>query len=176
MSDAPARPELPELPVTLSTSRLRLVLVSPADAADMMAGRRQVRWHPDYPRRDDVDAASMVRPAGPAGPAGNADTWGPRHIVFEQQAVGSIGFYAPPVDGEVEVGFGLIEAVRGNGLMTEALAALLAQAERIAIRVRASVEPTNRPSLRLLAAAGFTDLRGSNDEGQLVMARPLASV
>ena len=25
------------------------------------------------------------------------------------------------------------------------------------------------------AAAGFTDLRGSNDEGQLVMARPLGA-
>lgn len=160
----------PDFPVVLSTTRLRLILVSHDDAADMLAGRHQPRWHPDYPRADDVDAASLVRPGAALDP------WGPRHLVWEQQAVGGIGFFGPPTDGEVEVGYGLVEAVRGHGLVAEALAALLAETDRLGVRVRASVRPTNRPSVRVLAAAGFTDLRGSTEDGQLVMARPLPVV
>ncbi len=169
MSQAPVESSgEPSLPVGLTTTRLRLILVSPDDAADMLAGRRQGRWHPDYPRRDDVDAASMVRPG--AAP----DPWGPRHLVWEQLAVGGIGFFGPPVDGEVEVGYGLVESARGHGLVTEALAALLTETDRLGVRVRASVEPTNRASIRVLAAAGFVDLRGSNEQGELVMVRPPA--
>jgi len=138
--------------------------VSADDAADMVAGRRQDRWHPDYPRRDDVDAATMVR--------GDGDLWGPRHIVLDRLAVGSIGCFGPPVDGETEVGYGLVEEARGQGLATEALTALVSETHRVGVRLRASVEPGNTASLRVLAKCGFTELRGSNEDGELVMARP----
>lgn len=146
------------------TERLRLILVSPDDAADMLAGRHQARWHPDYPRRDDVDAASLVRPDQP---------WGPRHIVLGALAVGSIGFFGPPVDGEVEVGYGLVPEVRGRGVATEALTAVLRETDLLGVAVRASVEPGNTASVRVLAKAGFTQLRGATADGELVMARPL---
>jgi len=152
------------LPDQVVSARLRLILVTPADAADMQAGRHQDRWHPDYPSRDDVDASSLVR----AG-----ETWGPRHLVADRLAVGSIGFFGAPVDGEAEVGYGLVPEARGQGYATEALRALLAESDRLGVRVRASVRPENAPSIRVLAACGFTELRGSDDEGQLVMARPL---
>jgi RimJ/RimL family protein N-acetyltransferase len=116
----------------------------------------------------------MIRADGPR------PTWGPRHIVraFDGLVVGSIGFFGPPehaADGvpEVEVGYGLVESARGHGAATEALTALLAETDRIPVRVRASVRPDNRPSIRVLAKCGFTELRGSNDEGELVMARPV---
>ena len=160
----PAPPPVPSLPAMITSDRLRLIPVTPADAADMLAGRHQSRWHPDYPRRDDVDAATMAR----AG-----DTWGPRHVVLGVQAVGSIGCFGPPVDGETEVGYGLVEAARGGGVATEALRALVAQTDLVGVRLRASVEPANRASVRVLAKCGFTELRGSNEDGQLVMARPL---
>ena len=156
----------PALPTSLASARLRLIVVTPEDAADMLAGRRQARWHPDYPRRADIDTASLVRPGGPP------DGWGPRHVVWEQLAVGGIGFFGPPVDGEVQVGGGLVGAARGHGLATEALAALLAETDRVGVRVRASVAPTDRAGVRVLAATGFTELRGSNEDGELVMARP----
>ena len=35
--------------------------------------------------------------------------------------------------------------------------------------------PDNTASLRVLAKCGFTELRGSNEDGELVMARPLRS-
>lgn len=151
------------LPERIETPRLRLILVTPADAADMVAGRHQDRWHPSYPRRDDVDAASLVR----AG-----DTWGPRHVVLGHQAVGSIGCFGPPDGGEVEVGYGLVAEVRGQGLATEALRAVIAEAAAVGVRLRASVAPDNQASLRVLARCGFTELRGSNEDGELVMARP----
>lgn len=152
------------LPALITTERLRLIPFTTADAADMLAGRRQERWHPDYPRRDDVDAATLVRAD---------DTWGPRHVVLGHLAVGSIGCFGPPVDGESEVGYGLVGAVRGAGVATEALSALAAEADLLGVRLRASVEPGNRASVRVLAKCGFTELRGSNEEGQLVMARAL---
>ena len=152
------------LPALISTDRLRLVLFTAADAADMLAGRRQERWHPAYPRHDDVDAASMVRQEG--------DPWGPRHIVLDRLAVGSIGCFGPPVESETEIGYGLVADVRGRGLATEAVQALIAAADLVGVRLRASVVPDNSASLRVLAKCGFTELRGSNEDGALVMARP----
>ncbi|MEO9322299.1 GNAT family N-acetyltransferase [Nocardioides sp. C4-1] len=150
----------------LASERLRLILVTAADAADMRAGRRQDRWHPDYPRQDDVDAAVFVRDGNP---------WGPRHVVLGMQAVGSIGFFGPPEGDppEVEVGYGLVADARGRGVATEALRCVLAETDRVGVRVRARTEPGNRAGVRVLAKAGFTDLRGSDDEGLLVMARPV---
>ncbi len=151
------------LPERIVTERLRLILVTPEDAADMRAGRRQERWHPSYPRPDDVDAASLSRPDDP---------WGPRHVVLGHQAVGTIGCFGPPDDGETEIGFGLVPEARGQRVATEALTAYAAEADRLGVRLTARVEPDNAASLRVLARCGFTELRGSTDEGELVLARP----
>lgn len=163
-----------DLPKVVTSPRLRLELVTPDEAADMLAGRRRSAWDPSYPRDDDRDAASLVRADNPH------PGWGPRHVVraFDGLVVGSIGFFGPPApaaDGvpETEVGYGLVESARGHGAATEALTALLAESDRLGVRVRASVHPDNRASLRVLARCGFTELRGSNDDGELVMARPL---
>jgi RimJ/RimL family protein N-acetyltransferase len=156
------------LPEVVATERLSLRLVTPDEAADMLAGRHRPGWHADYPRQDDRDAASMVR----AG-----ETWGPRHIVRGVTALGSIGFFGPPDPAaevpEAEVGYGLVSEARGWGFATEALLGLLAEADRARVRIRASVEPANKASIRVLAKCGFTELRGADEEGNLVMARPL---
>jgi RimJ/RimL family protein N-acetyltransferase len=41
------------------------------------------------------------------------------------------------------------------------------------VRIRASVEPENAASIRVLAKCGFTELRGTTPDGELVMVRPL---
>ena len=162
------------LPETVASARLTLRLISPEDAEGMLAGRRRVSWHPDYPRKDDQDAVALVKADDPDA------SWGPRHIVrtVDGLVVGSIGFFGPPAPGaddlaEAEVGFGLVEEARGHGAVTEALGALLEHTDGAGVRVRASVRPENRASLRVLAKCGFTQLRGSNEDGELVMARPL---
>ena len=159
------------LPTELTTLRLRLPLITTAERDDMLAGRRRPEWHADYPREDDRDAVTMLRDG--------TDPWGPRHIVraFDGLVVGSIGFFGPPddVDGtpETEVGYGLVADARGHGAATEALRGLLAVTDRGGVRVRASVLPDNAASIRVLAKCGFTELRGANEDGELVMARPL---
>lgn len=157
------------LPAMVTTERLRLPLWTADDVAAIRSGERRPGWHPDYPRRDDLDAAGLWR---------EGDCWAPRHIVRGVTALGSIGFFGPPepaADGvpEVEVGYGLVDEAHGYGFATEALQALLAGADALGVRVRASVEPTNKPSIRVLAKCGFTELRGANEDGELVMARPL---
>jgi RimJ/RimL family protein N-acetyltransferase len=160
---------VPVIPDVVTTERLRLPLWTAEEAADIRAGRHREGWHRDYPRRDDRDAATMYHPGDP---------WAPRHIVRGTTALGSIGFFGPPeaaADGvpEAEVGYGLVEEARGWGFATEALKALLAAADAAGVRVRASVEPSNTASVRVLAKCGFTELRGGNEDGELVMARPL---
>ncbi|HEX7739808.1 MAG TPA: GNAT family N-acetyltransferase [Marmoricola sp.] len=158
------------LPDVVSTHRLRLVLVTADEARAGLAGERRPEWHPDYPRQDDLDAFSMVR-----GP----DPWGPRHIVrgWDGLVCGSIGFHGPPVerDGvpETEIGYGLVAEARGHGLASEAVTALLALTDAEGVRIVASVEPENAPSIRVLAKCGFTELRAPTDDGLLVLARPL---
>jgi RimJ/RimL family protein N-acetyltransferase len=161
--------ELLALPERLESERLRLILMTAADVADMQAGRRQDRWHPGYPRRDDVDSTALFR---------DGDTWGPRHIVHQAEAVGSIGFFGPPSDAddgvsETEVGYGLVEEARGIGLATEALALLCSVVDPLGVRLRASVDPSNAASLRVVAKCGFTQVRGSNEDGELVLVRPV---
>jgi len=165
------------LPREIATDRLLLRLVTTDEAADMLAGRRRAEWHPDYPGADDRDAASMLATGSTEG---RDDAWGPRHIVraYDGLVVGSVGFFGPPddMDGtpETEVGYGLVAAARGNGAATEALRALLAETDRLGVRIRASVRPDNAPSIRVLAKCGFTEVRRANEDGELVMARPLA--
>jgi len=161
------------LPAEIPTVRLRLPLITPDERDDMLAGRRRPEWHADYPREDDRDAVTMLRDG--------ADPWGPRHIVraFDGLVVGSIGFFGPPADRdgtpEAEVGYGLVVDARGHGAATEALRGLLALTDRGGVRVRASVLPDNAASIRVLAKCGFTELRGANEDGELVMARPIPS-
>ena len=157
------------LPGVVSTDRLALPLWGARDVAMLRGQDRSPDWHSDFPREDDRDAASMWH---------DGDPWGPRSIVLDGVVVGSIGFFGPPSDAadgapEAEVGYGLVEEARGTGLATEALTAMLGAAEAAGVRVRASVLPDNAASIRVLAKCGFTELRGSNEEGELVLARPL---
>ncbi len=160
------------LPAEVVTERLRLPLWTREETADIVAGRHRPHWHPDYPRADDRDAATLWR---------EGDSWGPRHVVRGRTALGSIGFFGPPTasprdpdaPAEAEVGYGLVAQARGWGFATEALRALLVETDRAGVAVRASVRPDNRASIRVLAKCGFTELRGADEEGHLVMARPL---
>ena len=109
----------------------------------------------------------------------DGDPWGPRSIVLDGVVVGSIGFFGPPAPAdddvpETEVGYGLVEEARGGGVRHRgAHARCSARPTAAGVRVRASVRPDNAPSIRVLAKCGFTELRGSNEDGELVMARPL---
>ena len=148
----------------IRTERLVLPLWTAGDVAAIRGGTRDGvlgEWHRDFPRPDDVDAASMWH---------EGDPWGPRSIARGVTVLGSIGFFGPPDGLEVEVGYGLVREAWGWGFATEALQALLAELEPD-IGVRASIQPENKASLRVAAKCGFTQLRGTTDDGELVMVR-----
>ncbi len=158
------------LPGTVTTTRLRLPLLTRAQADDLGSGTRHPSFAPGFPRPDDLAAASMVR---------DGDPWGPRLVVrgVDGLVCGTVGFFGGPedVDGqpEAEIGFGLVPDARGRGVASEAVAALLELTDAAGVRVRAAVRPENAPCLKLLAARGFTQLRGSTEDGELVMVRPV---
>ncbi|MBD8868107.1 GNAT family N-acetyltransferase [Nocardioides donggukensis] len=163
------------LPAVVLTPRLRLPLWTADEARDVLAGRGRPHWHPDYPRPADRDAAALRR---------EGDPWGPRHIVRagDGLVVGSIGFFGPPApsgppdaptEPEVEVGFGLVPEAHGHGAATEALRGLLRETDRAGVRVRGAVRPDHTPSLRVLATCRFTDVLGADEDGRLVLVRPL---
>ena len=151
----------------ITTERLTLPLWTVADVSAMRGrGLRQKGCHSDFPRREDLDAATLWR---------DGDPWGPRSIVRGVTVLGSVGFFGPPQEGEAELGFGLVREAWGWGFATEAVTALVAAAEAESVRVHATVDPTHKASLRVLAKAGFTQLLRATDDGQLVMARPTIS-
>ncbi|WP_141014523.1 GNAT family N-acetyltransferase [Nocardioides sambongensis] len=171
MSEGRAGSARPGLPLIVEAERLRLPLWDAATAAALRAGDRRPEWHPDFPRRDELDVLGLWV---------DGDTWGRRSVLSRRagRVMGSIGFFAPPeeaADGvaEVEVGFGLVEPARGHGAMGEALGALLVEVDGRAVRVRARVRPENRAALRVLQRQGFTGLRAADEDGCLVMVRPL---
>ena len=157
------------LPDTIATAGVELPLWDLETATAIRSQRRLARWHPDFPREDDEAAVHHWV---------EGDPWSPRSIVVQGWVVGSIGFHGPPApaaDGvlEAEVGYGLVPSGRGRGIVPEALGALLALTDAAGVRVRASIAPENRSSMRVAAKLGFTEIRGANPHGELVLVRPL---
>jgi len=142
-------PTVPIGPGPIETRDARLVPVTSADAAAMRAGERRADWAEGYPREDDLDAVGMLT----SGP----DAWSPRHIVrrVDGLVVGSIGCFGPPEQGLVEVGYGLVPAARGGGLMTDVLSAMVRSLEAAGLCVVAHTDPDNVASHRVLARLGF---------------------
>lgn len=144
--------------------QLSLRPLDPDTAADVAAGRRQAGWADDYPSEGDRVVARLLLERSPAPPP----PW-VHHLVVEAgpgrgTVVGGIGFHGPPVDGEVEVGYGIVASRRGAGYAREALRQLLEVAWSGGARaVRAETEPGNAASRAVLRACGF-DLVGEDGE------------
>ena len=136
----------------IRTSRLDLVPLADADAEAILAGTRDGRaWSLGYPTPGDVETAGWPAPIDPR--------WATLQVVERATglAIGGIGCHGAPVDGIVEVGYGLAPEARGRGLATEALAALATflEAQPEVRVVRAATEADNAPSHRVLERCGF---------------------
>ena len=149
------------------TERLDLPLFTAVDLAAMVDGRRLPGWADGYPREDDVDIARHV--TSQPEPSDQDRRWMPRHVVVREVGltVGSLGFFGPPQDGLVEIGYGLVEGARGVGYASEAVAALVAAAAATgeAGLVIAHTLPDNVPSQAVLLRTGFVP-RGANSDGE----------
>jgi ribosomal-protein-alanine N-acetyltransferase len=161
------------VPAELTTLRLRLPLLDAENVAALVDGRRLPGWADDFPTEGDVDIARVLAREGlPTGPDA---VFGPRLVVERatDEGVGTAGFFGPPRDGVVEMGYGIVPSRQRRGYAAEAVAALveLAAAQPGVTEIMAHAEVENVASIRVLEKGG---LIYQGREGSLVRyARPL---
>ena len=113
--------------VRLQTQRLDLVACTPElaqlslDSDPHLGSALGALVPPDWPPEDLLPALLVDAHSGRV-------PWGIYLVVVRESSelVGSAGFKGPPREAaDVEIGYGLLEAARGNGYATEAVAALV---------------------------------------------------
>lgn len=112
-------------------------------------------WEEGFPMTPVLGIARAIAATrGPLGPF-------LAYVIVRQSdglAVGDAGFHGPPSPaGEVEVGYALVPAARGAGLVHEAMRLLVAWAwSQPEVRViTARIDPANRSSERVIERLGF---------------------
>ena len=144
----------------LQTERMDAVTLTPlsrSGAQDIVDGTRQETWAAGFPTLGDVMVAGRIL-EGTWLPVADDHPWGVWTISFEGTVIGGIGFHsAPDDDGRVEIGYGIAEEYRGQGITTAAVGMLLDIARDAGARVVfATTDPENRASQRVLEHCGFT--------------------
>ncbi|ANZ36231.1 GNAT family N-acetyltransferase [Lentzea guizhouensis] len=146
----------------LETARLALRPWTALDVKQVVAGDRQPSWAADFPAEGDTVIAGVLA-ENPAW----LSPFGHRLIIERAsgEVVGSLGLFWPPMDGCVEIGYGVVPSRQGLGYAAEAAAALaeFALTSDDVHTVHASVEQTNPASARVLEKAGFERF-GETDE------------
>lgn len=140
------------------TERLTLTTLTREQARAIVAGDREGRtWAPDYPTEGDRVVAGVVLEAGEAYDEDGA--LGPMVMTVTSTGVvvGGVGYlHAPDDDGSIEIGYGIAASAQGQGLVTEAVEAMVALGRaQGASSVVALTTPGNEPSQRVLARTGF---------------------
>jgi RimJ/RimL family protein N-acetyltransferase len=144
----------------LSSARVRLDPITPQLARAMLRGTPTpgLPWEEGFPLPSVRGALERIVAA--EGTGHELQPFFAYVIVRRSDglAVGDAGFHGPPGEhGEVEIGYALVPAARGNGLAAEATGLLVDWAcSQPGVRsVTARVDPTNGPSRRLLERLGF---------------------
>ena len=140
----------------LRTERLVLRPLTPARAAALLEGGGSPAR--GFPRAVDRSLLQEVAAAGD-------DACGCWVVEHEGALVGTLGVRGPvSPEGDQELGYGLVDAVHGRGLGTEAVGAVCAVLERRpgVRRLTAEVLPGNRASLHLLHRLGFVEVEGGS--------------
>lgn len=140
--------------------------------------RRLADWAPDYPAGGDVVIARVLQRAGQPRAAEPAGPWCHRQVVERASnlVVGGIGFFGPPNDGTVEIGYGIVPSRQGRGYATEAVAKMLSLAwsEPQVVAVTAETDTDNVASHRVLEKMGFDRVPSEGGTGFLFR-RPSSS-
>jgi RimJ/RimL family protein N-acetyltransferase len=164
----PSNPQYRVPSPELNTDRLILRLITAEDIAAVMEDRRQPSWAPDFPSPGDREIAGLLSRIGV--PAGAGAHFGHR-LVLERKSelvIGGVGFFGPPENGRVEIGYGIVESWRCRGYATEAVVAMLqfALTQPRVTEVIATTDPGNTASLRVLEKSGLS--YQSRDDSEVV--------
>ena len=140
-------------------TRLELRPFPLAGALALLAGERGPDWHAEFPADGDIEAATNLRlqAGADADPDAYPLPFGPRLVVLDGVVVGMVGVTRGPDErGAVEVGYGVVAAVRRRGVATRALMGLLDELRECSVRrVVARTDRDNVASQGVLARAGF---------------------
>ncbi|AEV87074.1 yoaA-like N-acetyltransferase [Actinoplanes sp. SE50] len=165
---------------TIESARLRLRELSAAEAAEVVGGRAPAgqSWAPGYPLDGTLAAGGAFLRAAAAGL--HRPGFGMYQIIEREsgQVVGDIGFHgAPDTDGAAEIGYGIVPAFRGRGLVSESLRSLAQWAftQPDVRELQAGTEPDHTPSQRVLTRAGFTYTGVQDGEHRYLRTRPATS-
>ncbi|MCO5991669.1 GNAT family N-acetyltransferase [Actinoallomurus spadix] len=147
----------------LTTDRLILRAWAPGEVTAVLDGARPSHWAQDFPDEGDLVIAGLFA----EHPVWLGE-YGHRQIIERDSGlvVGSIGLFWPPVDGALELGYGIVPSRRGRGYAPEATRALSAFALTApGVRtVHANVELSNPASIRVLEKAGFQRKRTDTEQ------------
>ena len=88
--------------------------------------------------------------------------------------VGGIGFFGPPQDGEVEIGYGIVPSRQRRGYPTEAVQAMVADIFQMdgVQTVTAHVDLDNPASIRVLEKSGMTLCARNQEQATYHIRRP----
>jgi len=141
----------------MRSERLRIESLTRDEAAAIRADDRRGRaWAVDYPSDGDRIVAGVIGEAGEHYDETSEIGVYQLRLVEDGSAIGGIGFLSAPVDGEAEIGYGLVESARSRGYATEALRAVLHHAAQHDVRsVVALTDIDNRASQAVLQRVGF---------------------
>jgi len=144
----------------LLADRIAVVPVDAPFARRLLAGEPEPErpWAPGFPLESARPALRLVLEAERAG--GDLAPFGVGVVqrLADGLLVGDAGYHGPPDEaGEVEIGYALVPAARGEGLGGEVARVLteFARSHPAVRAVTARVEPDNAQSLRVLERLGF---------------------
>lgn len=150
-----------------TTSPITLHPFTLADAERMLSGEVDPHdgWEGAYAFTDEPELlseyVSAVRQNGDPAP------YGPYLVRRGRDgaAIGGVNLFGPPgTDGIVDFAFGLVPAVRGQGLSRYTVMAAVDLARAAGARTaRAEAEVSNLPARRVLESAGFAEASRTPD-------------
>jgi [ribosomal protein S5]-alanine N-acetyltransferase len=157
------------------TARLALRPITGEEASAVLAGRRRADWAVDFPAEgDQVIAGLLARTGLPADD--QARQFGHRLVVERDGniVVGGVGFFGPPQDGEVEIGYGIVPSRQRRGYATEAVQAMVADVLQVdgVQTVTANVDLDNPASIRVLEKSGLTLCAQNQEQATYHIRRP----
>jgi [ribosomal protein S5]-alanine N-acetyltransferase len=157
------------------TARLALRPITGDEVSAVLAGQRRSDWAIDFPAEGDQVIAGLLAQTGlPADD--DARRFGHRLVVERdgKSVVGGVGFFGPPQDGEVEIGYGIVPSRQRRGYATEAVQAMVADVLRIdAVQtVTANVDLDNPASIRVLEKSGLTLCAQNQEQATYHIRRP----
>ena len=125
-------------------------------------------------QQDSLPPAFVAARSLELAAAGHPAPWSTTFLIVNNEdtrIIGGCGFKTAPLNGRVEVGYGVAPAAQGQGAATAALHLLLQRAfEAGAIEVLAEVEPINHASIRVVQKAGFKNVGSRiNNENEYVV-------